>query len=65
MLGGGVGAQVGMETLGQLSSVTDNSNVIININTNKQTVNYQDNCRINHNMSDQVVFIGDENSRLL
>ena len=37
MVGGIVGAQVGMETLGQLSSVTDNINVIINTNTNKQT----------------------------
>ena len=36
-LGGGVGAQVGMVTLAQLSSVTDNINVIINTNTNRQT----------------------------
>ena len=41
MLGGGVGAQVGMETEGQLSSLTDNINVIRNINTNKLTVKYQ------------------------
>ena len=39
-LGGGVGAQVGMVTLVQLSSMTDNLAVIINTNTNKQTEHF-------------------------